>query len=100
MQTTADCGGLGPTDTCVAQTLHLRLWEEHRRRGRKTLRARGLGCGFEIVISISDGGAASMRSQQYGGLGKAETMTIPVDMPTWMGEMSLLDDKLQATNDC
>ncbi|KAL6081523.1 hypothetical protein STEG23_021699, partial [Scotinomys teguina] len=38
-------------------------------------------------------GVTSIKSQQYGDLNKFYSMTIPVDIPTWMREISMVHVK-------
>lgn len=56
-------------------------------RGRKIMRAKGSG-HLLVVSSRQDRDVAPMKSQQYGYLNKTCIMTIPIDMPVWVKEVS------------
>lgn len=98
MQRTNDHGCPAPTET---PTTHLVFREQGRRRGRKTVRARGWERLLEGCIFWQQQGSCTVRSQQHGCPKKAWTI-LTVNIPTQMGKSFLwvphLDGELQASN--
>lgn len=94
---------VGVWDWSISSILHLRF-RVHQGRGEKTFcknwKTRKSAARRRHLCMTEK--ATRMKSQQYGCRKKTWTIAMPVDIPTWMGEIPwdpCLDEELQTIND-
>lgn len=78
-----------PTNTSAMQLIH-KTQENHRRGGKKTVRARGQKCLYLQSFPQTLQGKCPYESQKYDFLNKTNIMITPLVMATLMGRVHIV----------